>query len=500
MVQNVVEAGATLTAFGVDAEDMIKPVADLAAFMGMDVVEASAAMGRAFAGGAGAADILRERGVLQLIKSFNGIDDLSKLTLPEFREAMKKTFTDKQAGIAGATDLLANTFNGQVSIMNDNIAKASAAIGEQLLPVAEDLVELITELAQDTEEFANNLDVDKLQAYAAGLGSVATVVTLYTNRAIIATNATKALQLAMAKTPWGVVAVGAGLLAGKMFELSGVFEDADEDATDLGDSLKYVNSQMALQTSVAAIELSQLESLQEKQIEKLERDKKFKLLSVGMIDTRQSEIDQRQLEIDQKRAELDIDKGIIKTKTEDIETTKKLTDTQQKLYDSTLLTVGANIKLGKSFTDTDRPLRGMGNAAREVGLQHIDASISKTVAEYISRFIATTPMTPWVSGPLAIAGGAMFGSLMSSTVNAIPKFAATGMDEVVDSPTMIIAGEAGAENVQITPLEGPNIDGPQGGGGVTVNISAPLLDDTVIDEIIPRIREAVVRGEDIGIS
>ena len=41
---NVVEAGATLKAFGVDAENMIKPVADLAAFMGVDVVEAAPAM------------------------------------------------------------------------------------------------------------------------------------------------------------------------------------------------------------------------------------------------------------------------------------------------------------------------------------------------------------------------------------------------------------------------------------------------------------------------
>ena len=41
---NVVEAGASLKAFGVDAENMIKPVADLAAFMGVDVVEAAQAL------------------------------------------------------------------------------------------------------------------------------------------------------------------------------------------------------------------------------------------------------------------------------------------------------------------------------------------------------------------------------------------------------------------------------------------------------------------------
>lgn len=57
---------------------MIKPTSDLAAFMGTTATEAAQALGRAFAGGAGAADILRERGILQLIRDTKGIEDLSK--------------------------------------------------------------------------------------------------------------------------------------------------------------------------------------------------------------------------------------------------------------------------------------------------------------------------------------------------------------------------------------------------------------------------------------
>jgi hypothetical protein len=36
-----------------------------------------------------------------------------------------------------------------------------------------------------------------------------------------------------------------------------------------------------------------------------------------------------------------------------------------------------------------------------------------------------------------------------------------------------------------------------GGGGMTINISAPLVDDTVVDSIIPKIKEAVRRGESL---
>ncbi len=50
-LKGVVEAGASLKAFGLEAEDVLESVADLAAYMGLDIVEAAQAVGRAFAGG-----------------------------------------------------------------------------------------------------------------------------------------------------------------------------------------------------------------------------------------------------------------------------------------------------------------------------------------------------------------------------------------------------------------------------------------------------------------
>ena len=135
-LQGVVEAGASLKAFGVDAEAMIKPVSDLAAFMGIDVVEAAQAFGRAMAGGAGAADILRERGILQLVKSFKGIDDLTKLTLPQFRQALIDTIQNPAAGIVGATDKMSKTFQGSLSNMMDAVDQLANVMGKKLLPAA----------------------------------------------------------------------------------------------------------------------------------------------------------------------------------------------------------------------------------------------------------------------------------------------------------------------------------------------------------------------------
>jgi hypothetical protein len=144
-LDQVVEAGAQLKAFGMDAENTLGLAADLAAFMGTDIVSAANAMGRAFAGGAGAADIFRERGILNLISMKSGIQDLTKLTKGEFREVMIKTLSDPSTGIVGATQKMAENFNGAVSNMKDAATRRAAEIGESMLPMLTSLVKKTTE-------------------------------------------------------------------------------------------------------------------------------------------------------------------------------------------------------------------------------------------------------------------------------------------------------------------------------------------------------------------
>lgn len=155
-LKQTVEAGATLKAFGMNAEATLKSVTDLAAFMGMDLVEASNAVGRAFAGGAGAADILRERGVLNLIKDFKKVDDITNLSLPKFREALLQAMVDPALGIAGSTDRLSKTFQGSFSNMMDSVDKFAAFLGSKILPVLNPIIKAVTGLLdaitkEDTE-------------------------------------------------------------------------------------------------------------------------------------------------------------------------------------------------------------------------------------------------------------------------------------------------------------------------------------------------------------
>lgn len=149
----------------------------------------------------------------------------------------------------------------------------------------------------------------------------------------------------------------------------------------------------------------------------------------------------------------------------------------------------ANIRNASSMFSTTNALGVAGQAAKMAASNFISAKIQETVAEWISDFLKTSPLPPFISAPLALAGGAAFGSLMSS---AVARSFATGGDYVTSGPEMIMVGDnpSGRERVQITPLGGdPNINGPQG-NGITINISAPLVDETVIDHIIPAIQKA----------
>ncbi len=158
-LQQITEAGASLKAFGLNAETTLESVSDLAAYMGLDVVEAAQAVGRAFAGGAGAADILRERGVLELIKSFKGIDDLTNLTLPQFRDVLLQTLSDPAAGIAGSADRISKSYAGAMSNLNDSFTQLKANIGSSLTPILGELANGLGNVIKGLTGTGSNLQI-----------------------------------------------------------------------------------------------------------------------------------------------------------------------------------------------------------------------------------------------------------------------------------------------------------------------------------------------------
>lgn len=140
------------------------------------------------------------------------------------------------------------------------------------------------------------------------------------------------------------------------------------------------------------------------------------------------------------------------------------------------------------------------DAARNAAIDKISAYAMSAAAKAMENTFSEIK-NPFIAIPASIAVGALTGAAIGGLADNL-KAAQYGMNEVVDQPTLILAGEAGAEQVSITPLESPNIDGVQGGGAsVVVNVSGNVLtSDFVEGELADNIREAVRRGTDFGMG
>ena len=95
------------------------------------------------------------------------------------------------------------------------------------------------------------------------------------------------------------------------------------------------------------------------------------------------------------------------------------------------------------------------------------------------------------AGVSAVSGGTALAATVAGA-NAIAAFAEGG-DFVTSGPQIIMVGEEGRERVQVTPLEGPNINGPQGN---TFIFNGDIIgsDEYMENNLIPAINLATSQG------
>jgi hypothetical protein len=474
-VQNVVEAGATLEAFGVSSEESLKSIADLAAFMGTDIVDASAAFGRAFAGGAGAADILRERGILQLIKDAEGIEDLSKLTLPEFREALERAMTDPDGKIAGATDLLAQTFSGKVSNMQDAIDQLQNAIGSRLLGNLGNFALAVREAATDMTNFVNNLtddEISNMEDFAKTLGVMGAGY-LSLSAFISIANA------------------NLGLFAKRVL----VFAAAFEAINTVVKNMNLVRQKML----EVRLELAEFD---------LAVEKKFPNLVFGTEEENQQRVDffkQKIKDIKEENEGVEFEKGLftkmllgdddevnVDSIIEDIE---KVQNKTQELADKTKESNDAAVDGNKKKDDSNKTtleqtLTGLaeeGKLTKDNAISTIKAKSKKSLASFIASIFESVPF------PANVILAGLAGATVDKLFEPLMKFQTGGSFVTKGRTTLpigngVVVGDnaSGMERIDVTPLPSPTSNG----NNITINISAPLVDETVVDHIIPAIRRA----------
>ena len=128
--------------------------------------------------------------------------------------------------------------------------------------------------------------------------------------------------------------------------------------------------------------------------------------------------------------------------------------------------------------------------------------VSATIDAYrtINKIMADPKLAFPTNVLMATAVGATAFANVKAISGSIGEFKAAqyGMNEVVDSPTLIMAGEAGAEQVNITPLEGENRAGGSAGANITFN-NPIMTKDFVEGELAEAIRTASRQGVDFGV-
>lgn len=176
----LVEAETKLVAFGDSMGDLREGTLNLAAGLNLDVVEAASAVGRAFAGGAGAADILRERGVLAMVELRTGVK-ATELSLDEFRVALRDTLEED---FAGGVERASMTFQGMVSNLQDKwtefqIQVADAGLFDGVKAGLRTTLDLIAESSNGVSSLAETISGVLVEALILGIKAVGGFVTMW---------------------------------------------------------------------------------------------------------------------------------------------------------------------------------------------------------------------------------------------------------------------------------------------------------------------------------
>ena len=432
----------------------------------------------------------------------------------------------------GAAQKMADTqldnLDGSLTLLNSAMEGLGLRLFEFVGGPLRGMVDGVTEFTQEIDEDT----IRSLTAFAVGITTVTVSIKAYRTAIRLAKIETAAFQATLAATGWGVAVIGAGLVLGKILDLTGALEGED---TAMKKTNKSVDDHTEKVTKAATAydklkeQVTNLvpegyetfwdfaENATDEQIEnwfligermdevrkqtegfKLELKKTSdEIISVTPVMVEQAEIIQNTLSENIS--------GYASMIQGTVDNAAQLTDGIMEVSNKFTEMEMQNID-NKRQKEIDAAMAsGLNEEAKQAKIQNIKEKYAKQErdlrkkqkAPMIAQAIANTAVGVTKaleqSGPLGIALGVLVaaaGALEVATISA-QEFA-TGGDFVTSGPQMIKVGDnpGGAERVQVTPLSSPNINGPQGGGGITLNISAPLVDETILDVILPAIEKA----------
>jgi hypothetical protein len=160
-LEEISRASGNLAVVAKDADDLnrvLEITGNVAAVTGLDFETTSSQIQRAFAGGIGAADLFRERGVRALL----GFEAGAKVSAEETVKRFEELFSGN-GRFAGATNDLATTLEGTISMLGDKFFNFQKDVAEGFFDELKDEFGDLNKFLEDNEQ--------KIEDIATAIGS-----------------------------------------------------------------------------------------------------------------------------------------------------------------------------------------------------------------------------------------------------------------------------------------------------------------------------------------
>ena len=443
----------TFTKVGKDVfPDAIETVMNMSEAMGQDMKQSVIQVGKALNDPILGVTALRRVGVQlseqqeQQVRDFVAVGDVAS--------AQKVILGELETQFGGVAKAAGSTMAGSLEQMNNAIGDAQQALGRQLAPAIISMATNITTLANKTEEFFKNLSSENIDAIKRNALALATMASTF----ILLTRGMMLARLAML----GFVRATKFLLIFEVFDL------AVANVTNNIDLLKrkFLEFQiMALESPLipdAAAGGKTIEELQ-KQIDEV-GEQAF-TFDWGNLKPMFGGVE-----------------GAEDLNTEQIK--KDLEDLQ-----NSFAKTGSVIQNSQKET-LKQSLENMveeGSATKESAISTIKAKSKEATGSYIASIMKSK------SFPLNVILAGLANTVIDKLFQPLMQFQTGGSIVTRGRTTLpigngIVAGDnaSGMERIDFTPLPAPNTNE----GNITININAPVVDEYVVDSIIPAIERA----------
>lgn len=422
---------------------------------------------------------------------------------------------------------------------NSSIENLSVRIGDEFLPI-------IVSLAEKATDFMDSFDPKRIQDTAVALGVATTALGVYTTAQNTANVAALAFSKALPVVVFTTIVTGISQVVTEMRRIQEVANNTSQQVGLLfvGDDSAFgaANNIIENNADLSKVSAEELQNLgnqfaelavdttqnteaqnlfanaNSKIVEELKRRvkagelvvqnnndilKTIKLMtSDGVTELAYQEslkgsyaefIDQQFTNLENRERENTFIERFQKSYPKQAKALGILTDAQKKQADS----MKDNIQLAGAFASALSNAFDPNQSGAEAFQGFIINVITALQGVILASGAVSKALTTTFIPGLGVAGSIAALALLEAAKAGVRsiRFAQYGMDEMVSQPTLIMAGEAGPERVQVTPTTRPSSQ--NGGGGITLNFNGPVTNKEFIrDTVIPEIQ----RVQNLGLA